>query len=45
MTGAESRRARFFLDPDHYVYVPLESNHAAAWKGLPAVWREVLEPR
>jgi hypothetical protein len=34
-----------FLDPDHYVDIPLESTYQAAYRGTPAVWREVLEGR
>ena len=32
-----------FLNPDRYVSVPLESTYALAFRGLPAVWRHVLE--
>ena len=32
-----------FLRPDRYVNVPLESTYQAAYRGLPAFWREVLE--
>jgi len=32
-----------FLNPDRYVSVPLESTYAMAFRGLPAVWRQVLE--
>jgi hypothetical protein len=34
-----------FLDPDHYVDVPLEETYEAALRGMPAVWRDVLERR
>jgi hypothetical protein len=32
-----------FLTPDRYVNVPLEPTYQAAYRGLPAFWREVLE--
>jgi hypothetical protein len=32
-----------FLRPDRYVNVPLESAYQAAYRGLPAFWRAVLE--
>lgn len=32
-----------FLDPQHYVNVPLEPTYAAAWQGMPSFWRDVLE--
>jgi|SRR5579884_1158009 len=32
-----------FLRPDRYVNVPLEPTYQAAYRGLPAFWREVLE--
>lgn len=32
-----------FLDPGHYVDVPLEMTYAAAFAGMPQFWREVLE--
>lgn len=34
-----------FLDRDHYVSVPLESTYEATFRGVPAVWRDVLEKR
>lgn len=34
-----------FLDPDHYVPVPLEASYGAAWRGVPERWRAVLEPQ
>ena len=33
-----------FLTADVYVPVPLESSYQSAWDGVPAVWRQVLEP-
>lgn len=32
-----------FLTPERYVNVPLEATYAAAYRGLPAFWRDVLE--
>jgi hypothetical protein len=32
-----------FLDPRWYVNVPLETTYAAAWSGMPAIWKEVLD--
>jgi hypothetical protein len=32
-----------FLRPDRYIYVPLEPTYNAAYRGMPAFWREVLE--
>jgi hypothetical protein len=34
-----------FLDPDRYVNVPLEATYQAAYRGMPAFWRDVLEGR
>jgi hypothetical protein len=34
-----------FLDPDRYINLPLEATYQAAWRGMPAYWREVLEGR
>jgi len=32
-----------FLDPDHYVNVPLEESYQAAWKTMPERWKRVIE--
>ncbi len=32
-----------FLDPDHYVNVPLEETYQGAYRGVPRKWKEVLE--
>lgn len=32
-----------FLDPGHYVNVPLESTYQAAYEGVPRRWRQVIE--
>jgi hypothetical protein len=34
-----------FLHPDRYINAPLEHTYASAYKGMPAVWRNVLERR
>jgi hypothetical protein len=34
-----------FLRPDRYVNVPLEPTYQAAYRGMPAFWRDVLEGR
>ncbi len=34
-----------FLQPDRYVNVPLEPTYEAAYRGMPAYWRDVLEGR
>ncbi len=32
-----------FLNPDRYINVPLESTYTEAYRGMPGVWKEVLE--
>jgi hypothetical protein len=32
-----------FLNPDCYVNLPLESTYLAAYRGMPAFWRDVLQ--
>ena len=32
-----------FLTREHYVNVPLESTYLAAYRGVPARWRRVIE--
>lgn len=32
-----------FLDPDHYINVPLEETYQAAWRTMPQRWRRVIE--
>jgi hypothetical protein len=34
-----------FLHPDRYILVPLEATYQAAYQGVPAFWRDVLEGR
>jgi hypothetical protein len=41
--GAPLPEMPLFLDPDHYVNVPLEPTYQAAYDGMPAFWRGVLE--
>lgn len=33
-----------FLRPDRNVNVPLEATYGTAFRGMPMVWRNVLEP-
>jgi len=32
-----------FLDPGHYVNVPLEQTYMAAYEGVPRRWKQVIE--
>jgi hypothetical protein len=41
--GAPLAEMPLFLSPDRYVGAPLESTYAAAYQGMPAFWRDVLE--
>lgn len=41
--GAAPPEMPLFLNPDRYVNVPLEATYQAAYRGLPAFWRDVLE--
>jgi Protein of unknown function (DUF4058) len=41
--GATLPEMPLFLRPDRYVSVPLESTCSAAFKGMPSIWRDVLE--
>lgn len=41
--GAALPDMPLFLRPDRYIYVPLEPTYQAAYRGMPAFWREVLE--
>lgn len=43
--GARLPEMPLFLRPEHYVYVPLEQTYEAAYSGMPAFWRAVLEGR
>lgn len=33
-----------FLDPGHYINVPLEPTYLAAYEGVPRRWKQVIEP-
>jgi len=41
--GATLPEMPLFLDPRRYINVPLEATYLAAYKGMPAFWRDVLE--
>jgi hypothetical protein len=41
--GASLPDMPLFIDPERYVATPLESTYAAAYRGMPAFWRDVLE--
>jgi hypothetical protein len=41
--GAALPEAPLFLRPDRYIRVPLEPTYQAAYRGVPAFWRDVLE--
>jgi hypothetical protein len=41
--GAPLPEMPLFLRPDRYINVPLESTYQAAYHGMPAFWRNVLE--
>jgi hypothetical protein len=41
--GAPLPEMPLFLRPDRYINVPLEPTYQAAYEGMPAFWREVLE--
>jgi Protein of unknown function (DUF4058) len=41
--GAVLPDMALFLRPDRYVNVPLEPTYQAAYRGVPAFWREILE--
>lgn len=43
--GAPLPDMPLFLHPDRYVNVPLERTYQAAYSGMPAYWRDVLEGR
>jgi hypothetical protein len=45
MVGAALPEMPLFLHPDRYIVVPLEATYEAAYRGVPAFWREVLECR
>lgn len=41
--GATLADMPLFLSSERYVPAPLESTYEAAWRGMPAFWRDVLE--
>jgi hypothetical protein len=41
--GAELIPMPLFLDPGHYVNVPLEATYLAAYEGVPRRWKRVIE--
>jgi len=43
--GAPLPKMPLFLNPDRYIDVPLETTYMAAFRGMPAIWRDVLEGR
>jgi len=43
--GEELQEMPAFLTSDFYVNVPLESTYNEAYRGVPSVWREVVEGR
>ena len=43
--GAVLLEMPLFLRPDRYVDLPLEPTYQAAYRGMPAFWRDVLEGR
>src|SRR5262249_56473690 len=43
--GDELPTMPLFLTPEHYINLPLASTYAAAYQGMPAFWREVIEGR
>jgi Protein of unknown function (DUF4058) len=43
--GAALPEMPLFLHPERYINAPLEATYQAAWHGMPAFWRVVLEGR
>jgi hypothetical protein len=43
--GAVLPEMALFVRPDRYILVPLEATYQAAYRGMPAFWRDVLEGR
>lgn len=41
--GAELIPMPLFLDPGHYINVPLEATYVAAYEGVPRRWKAVIE--
>jgi hypothetical protein len=40
--GSPLAEMPLFLEPEHYINAPLEPSYAAAYRGMPAFWRDVL---
>jgi hypothetical protein len=43
--GDALRDMPIFLSAERYIYAPLEATYQAAYRGMPAFWRDVLEGR
>jgi hypothetical protein len=43
--GATLAEMPLFLNAGHYVGTPLEATYLAAYRGMPAFWRNVLEAK
>jgi hypothetical protein len=43
LVGGPLPEMPLFLNLERYVSLPLESTYAAAYQGMPAFWRDVLE--
>ena len=43
--GSSLPEMPLFLNADRYINVPLDATYLAAYRGLPAFWRDVLEGR
>jgi hypothetical protein len=41
--GAQLIPMPLFLDPEHYIYVPLEPTYLGAYEGVPGRWKRVVE--
>jgi hypothetical protein len=41
--GTELIPMPLFLDPEHYIYVPLEPTYLGAYEGVPGRWKRVIE--
>jgi len=43
--GSPLAEMPLFMRPDRHINVPLEPTYQAAYRGMPAFWRDVLEGR
>lgn len=41
--GANLPDMPLFVNPDRYVWAPLQATYDRAWNGTPKIWRDVLE--